>query len=231
MVSPWMGNGHALEYVQANPETDCVRLLAQAASGLLYLHTFEPPVIHGDLKGSNILISESGVACIADFGLSELRAEGQADPKYSTPWYAAGNPRWQAPELVKAETKEQARRTMETDTFAFGRVMAELFTKNVPFSYIEQEIRVAILVINGSLPERPCDQAIIDAGLNDNMWELMKSCWDVEPAQRPSAKGIYSHLRGALEIRSAQEIGSCHPSLSQSPRPTKRVKVSEGVGR
>ncbi|KDQ07888.1 hypothetical protein BOTBODRAFT_591041 [Botryobasidium botryosum FD-172 SS1] len=52
LVSPWMENGHVLEFVQKHPEADSFQLLVQVANGLEYLHTFEPPVIHGDLRGT-----------------------------------------------------------------------------------------------------------------------------------------------------------------------------------
>jgi len=207
MISPWMENGDALSFVKRNLDADILQLLAQVAAGLLYLHTFNPQVIHGDLKGPNIFISESGDACIADFGLSELKVQGQ-DPTYSTPWYLGGHPRWQAPEILKAETKEQARRTTETDIFAFGRVMIELLTGCVPFWYFSQDIQVAMKVIGGGLPERPCDSVVVARGLDDDMWELMLACWDVDPTQRPSARDIASRLQTALGVRRRKESGA-----------------------
>lgn len=45
---------------------------------------------------------------------------------YSTTWYTAGNPRWQAPEILRARSKEEGRRTEASDIFAFGRVMLEV---------------------------------------------------------------------------------------------------------
>lgn len=72
-----------------------------------------------------MLISERGDACLADFGLSELMEQSHGE-RYSTEWYIAGNPRWQAPEIIEANTKEEARRTKESDIFAFGRLMLEV---------------------------------------------------------------------------------------------------------
>ncbi|KDQ07891.1 hypothetical protein BOTBODRAFT_139568, partial [Botryobasidium botryosum FD-172 SS1] len=152
LVSLWMENGHVSDFVQKHPEADSLQLLVQVASGLEYLHTREPPVIHGDLRGPNILISQSGDVCIADFGLSELKAEGHEH--YSTPWFSAGHPRWQAPELIRAETNEEARRTVASDVFAFGRVMLEIFTMKAPFFYIHN-LGIAWRVAAGELPNRP----------------------------------------------------------------------------
>ncbi|KAG6326687.1 hypothetical protein ID866_12305, partial [Astraeus odoratus] len=71
MVSAWMDNGNAYEYVQ-NTLVDPRPLLSDIAEGLRYLHNHEPPIYHGDLKGQNVLISDDGHALLADFGLSFL---------------------------------------------------------------------------------------------------------------------------------------------------------------
>ncbi|KDQ13931.1 hypothetical protein BOTBODRAFT_95578, partial [Botryobasidium botryosum FD-172 SS1] len=185
LVSPWMENGHVLEFIQRHPEADSLQLLVQVAKGLEYLHAFQPPVIHGDLRGPNILISQFGNVCIADFGLSELKAEGY--DCYSMPWIFAGHPRWQATEIVRAETKEEARRTTASDVFAFGRVMLELFTMKLPFFYVPYNQGVARRVEAGEFPDRPYDDMTVARGLDDIMWGLMTECWDVIPSQRPSA--------------------------------------------
>ncbi|KDQ09404.1 hypothetical protein BOTBODRAFT_178967 [Botryobasidium botryosum FD-172 SS1] len=220
MVSPWMENGDALAYVKQKPQADRLKLLAQIAEGLYYLHTRpKNPVIHGDIKAANVLISSSGVACIADFGLSEL-IEDEKAPRYSTEWYCAGNPRWQAPELLSAESKEEARRTKETDCFAYGRVMLEIFTGQVPFFYLSVNTTLSVfnMVLDGRLPDRPLDKDTVAKGLDDRMWELMKTCWRVDPKQRPSAADILGHLKAALRGR---------PESSASARPEKRARLME----
>ncbi|KDQ08691.1 hypothetical protein BOTBODRAFT_118270, partial [Botryobasidium botryosum FD-172 SS1] len=96
LMSPLMQNGGADDFVKKNPNANRLRLvsmlhpfifctttppyikfvaqtkpqLVQVAQGLNYPHTRDPPVIHGDLKANNILVSEDGSACISDFGLS-----------------------------------------------------------------------------------------------------------------------------------------------------------------
>lgn len=44
----------------------------QIASAVNYLHSFDPPVLHRDLKLSNVLIDKNGVCKLADFGVSRL---------------------------------------------------------------------------------------------------------------------------------------------------------------
>lgn len=51
MVSPFMVNGNASAYLQNYPEAGALGLLVGAAYGLEYLHTRQPPITHGDLRG------------------------------------------------------------------------------------------------------------------------------------------------------------------------------------
>ncbi|KDQ09418.1 hypothetical protein BOTBODRAFT_36998 [Botryobasidium botryosum FD-172 SS1] len=227
MVSPWMENGDALAYVTWNPQANRLQLLVQAADGLHYLHTgIKKPVVHGDLKAANIFISSTGIARIADFGLSEY-AEEEKPPRYSSEWYYAGNLRWQAPEIVNASSKEEVRRTTETDNFAYGRVMLELFTGQIPFFYLsDNTLSIFELVRHGQFPERPLDKDVIAKGLDDNMWELMKRCWSVEPKQRPSAAGLLHHLKAVRAPRGRLDDDTDFEG-SANPRPEKRARVTE----
>ncbi|KDQ07857.1 hypothetical protein BOTBODRAFT_590084 [Botryobasidium botryosum FD-172 SS1] len=218
LVSPWMENGNALEFVQRHPDADCLRLLLQVASGLEYLHGFEPAVIHGDLRGSNILISELGDAHIGNFGLSEFKIE-ESSPTYSTPWLVAGHLRWQAPEIINAKPNE-ARRNMKTDVFAFGRVMLELLTQAVPFSSTPLDFKVMLEVMKGSFPSRPRDAEVVTRGLDDEAWKLMTECWNVDASRRPCASDLVARLRIATGTRGEREASS---------RPKKRLRISERV--
>lgn len=93
------------------------------ASGLLYLHN--NGVIHGDLKGANILISDSGRACLADLGLSCVRdANGLKTASLSSN-PEGGAARFQAPELFHPEI-ESPIRTKASDVYAFSLVCYEV---------------------------------------------------------------------------------------------------------
>jgi serine/threonine protein kinase len=62
-------------------------------------------IIHGDLKGRNILIDKRGGAKVADFGLSNKKQLG-----------GTGTPYWKAPELLRKESFN----TPATDVYSFG---------------------------------------------------------------------------------------------------------------
>ncbi|KXN91592.1 Serine/threonine-protein kinase HT1, partial [Leucoagaricus sp. SymC.cos] len=98
LVSPWMPNGNMLEYLEKNPNTPRMPLIHDVLAGLIYLHQHH--VVHGDLKGVNILIDDGGTACLADFGLSTL-----IDPigTVSTLPGGKGTYRWMAPEAFTGQ--------------------------------------------------------------------------------------------------------------------------------
>lgn len=188
MVSPWMMNGSAISYLQRKPNADRLRLLAQAAEGVNYLHTFHPLVVHGDLRGPNILVSESGDACIADFGLAHVAAKDNKH-SYSTKWKLAGNPRWMAPELLFGDGAD---RTPATDVFSFGRLIIELLTGEHPFCELENIASVIVAVEKGDLPQRPDGDAVT--------WGSTRiyGVWSENVAGRRSPKGhkLMPSLRG-----------------------------------
>ncbi|KLO11142.1 kinase-like protein [Schizopora paradoxa] len=131
LASPWMKNGNLMTYVEAHKDIDRATLLTQVASGLIYLHYIN--IVHGDLKCANILVSDYGIAQLADFGLSTVGDVGAAivDGSLSN---SAGNPRWLAPELMFPEMFHgSGKSTRESDVYAFAMTALELFTGKVPF--------------------------------------------------------------------------------------------------
>jgi len=193
MVSPWMENGDARVFVRRNPNVNRSIILLQIARGLQYLHSRNPAVVHGDLKAANVLISNNGEARIADFGLS--RATDISSAGYSTGWRVAGNARWQAPELLQdSDSGQLPQRTKESDVFAFGRVMIEIYTGEVPFFYL-RDMAVLVSLVKGILiPNRPTEPEVISRGLNDRMWEIVKDCCSQHPAHRLTVGDLVHQL-------------------------------------
>ncbi|KAF7326856.1 Kinase-like protein [Mycena venus] len=56
MVSPWMEHGTVMNHLQVHGHGNVDKLLYEIAQGLEYLHSYN--IVHGDLRGTNILIKE-----------------------------------------------------------------------------------------------------------------------------------------------------------------------------
>lgn len=90
------------------------------ASGLHYLHSRRPPVVHRDIKSPNILLM-GGVSKIADVGVARTKAN--MDMTAQKGFTVA----WAAPEVVFRK-----RATEKIDIWSFGVVLWEIVTGNMP---------------------------------------------------------------------------------------------------
>ncbi|KAJ7170996.1 kinase-like domain-containing protein [Mycena filopes] len=154
MLSPWMANGALVTFKGGPSEATIPVLIHEIAVGLQYLHS--QSIVHGDLRGANILLDDQGHARLADFGLSTF-ADGPL-----VPTKRGGSLRWMAPELIDPESCELVsfQRTFASDIYSFGCVCLELYTGKPPFSEIPSEGAVLLKVIKGltvpsSLPRIP----------------------------------------------------------------------------
>ncbi|KAG6330192.1 hypothetical protein ID866_8899, partial [Astraeus odoratus] len=112
IVSKWIASGNARDYVQ-DKAVDPRPLLAGIARGLVYLHNHElGPIIHGDLKGLNVLISDDGHALLMDFGVSYLV---NSTFSLGVRPLSGGTLNWMAPEL-----QSECSPTMSADVWSFG---------------------------------------------------------------------------------------------------------------
>jgi len=166
--------------------TDCVSLALDIAEGLKYLHSEN--VIHRDLKGYNILISQSMRACIADFGLATITDSGFATTM--TGGAMIGTLRWLAPELFPG-AQVSRRHTYASDIYAFALVCYEMFSSKLPFE-IEDDFKS--LVQRGERPSLPSDESSRRRGLTSEMENLIRDCWAQDPTNRPSAEVVAKRL-------------------------------------
>ncbi|CAE6474286.1 unnamed protein product [Rhizoctonia solani] len=188
MVSPWMGNGTLPQYIKANPNANRRDLCVQICEGLSYLHN--TGVVHGDLKGINVLISDDGTPVLADFGSSTMKDQTL---KIAHPGeIRALTVRWSAPELLKA--RDSGGQTKHSDIYALGMTIYEIITGDIPYHLERVEVRVMVLVVRGMPPIRPvCIPA--NHKSRDMLWDLLALCWKYSPEGRPSASRVTEMMK------------------------------------
>ncbi|KAF9496946.1 kinase-like protein [Pleurotus eryngii] len=198
MVSPWCENGTIAHYIRRNPNVDRLNLLAQVASGVAYLHSFNPAVIHGDLKGGNILIGDDGQPLITDFGLSKV-VEDLSDSLHLGTSFFAGSTRWMAPELVFTLVEDDGRPpivTTRSDVYSFASVCFEVVTGKLPFCHRSNDHAVLVDILRGVPPSLGISTfSSIKPAAESGLWSLLHRCWDQDPSRRPSMHEAASTLQ------------------------------------
>ena len=103
------------------PASEVAKFMKDLISAVYYLHNMCPPIIHRDIKPENVLITESGVAKLTDFGWSNY-INSEIRSTY------CGTPVYLAPEMIKEIGHDE-----HLDIWCIGVLIFELLTGNVPF--------------------------------------------------------------------------------------------------
>lgn len=216
-ASEWMVNGNINEFIETNCNANRFDLLKDAAKGLIYIHSQE--LMHGDLRGVNILVDQSCRALLAGFEFLTITS-GTANSAGTN----AGATRWMSPELLYPEhfgfTDSQP--TKQSDCYAFGMVILEVLSGGVPFGHLK-DILVAGRVIEGERPTRPEGGWFVD-----DLWKFLEQCWTSKPGDRPTAEtalgcleqvsSTLQHLPSSTEVGVETDVGQIVPQSGiQSP--------------
>ncbi|KAK0231896.1 kinase-like domain-containing protein [Armillaria nabsnona] len=180
LISPWIVNGDIMSYLETHPDHDRLTSLVQVAEGMKYLHNHNPPIVHADIRGANILVMEDLRCCLADFGLS-LFAESQVLESSSR--IRRGSIRWLAPEYIDPSLFNLTYITGR-DIYAYGCTVIEIFTGKPPFSDMKNDAAVIHAVMKGSHPLQPHHL------LQNGLWSLVNACLTYSPSRRPTAEQI-----------------------------------------
>ncbi|KAF9645811.1 kinase-like protein [Thelephora ganbajun] len=190
-VSEWMTHGNIMEYIRKNP-VNRLELLHGAARGLEYLHGAN--LIHGDLKGANILMSNDTPprACLADFGFMTMVLDPNHPMSCSTE-LEGGTAMFMSPELLapKKFGMESAKPTTQADIYAFGLVVFQVLTGEIPFRGLGS-VGFVFPVVEGLRPAKPKDAFAI--GFSDSLWDFVQRCWDADMKLRPEVMEVVTNL-------------------------------------
>ncbi|PAN41414.1 hypothetical protein PAHAL_8G042000 [Panicum hallii] len=124
-LDAWL-HGEADEDGEALPWPARLRVARGAAAALAFLHHGRrPPVLHRDVKSSNVLLGEGFEAKLADFGLARIVRGSPAKSHVST--QAAGTAGYVAPEIWAGVGA-----TAKADVYSFGVLVIEIVTGHRP---------------------------------------------------------------------------------------------------
>ena len=115
--------GRRLALVGSLPETECVRLGIGIAAALAVAHASR--VIHRDIKPDNILLSQSGDAVVADFGLARALPSGSFPSDTNT---VEGTPHYFSPEQARGRELDH-----RSDLYSLGATLYRAATGRLPF--------------------------------------------------------------------------------------------------
>lgn len=226
LVYEFMANGSLHHHLHGSnkaqkEQLDWVRrvtIAVQAARGIEYLHGYAcPPVIHRDIKSSNILIDEEHNARVADFGLSLLGPANSSSPLAELP---AGTLGYLDPEYYRLHYL-----TTKSDVYSFGVLLLEILSgrKAIDMQFEEGNIvEWAVPLIKAGDIQGILDPVLIAPSLSDlealkRIANVACKCVRMRGKERPSMDKVTTALERALALL----MGS--PSNDQPILPTEVV--------
>ncbi|KAJ8383632.1 hypothetical protein AAFF_G00216030 [Aldrovandia affinis] len=193
---------------EAEPDTwlldinDLLGFSFQVAQGLEFLASKN--CIHRDVAARNVLLTDSHVAKICDFGLARDIVN---DSNYVVKGNARLPVKWMAPESIF-----DCVYTLQSDVWSYGVLLWEIFSLGKsPYPGIPVDSRFYNMIKDGCQMSRP-DFAPAE------MYAIIKTCWNLEPTERPTFSKIVETMRQLLErsshevyknVRSDQSCDSC----------------------
>ncbi|KAF8351860.1 kinase-like domain-containing protein [Amanita rubescens] len=196
LVSPYMKNGTLSQWRKktGHSTSEIQRLILEVAEGIQYIHS--EGIVHGDLRGDNVLLDSHFHAQVADFGLTRhseatVTQSGALHYNFAAP-ELLGN--WDEEEDVSEsdDDGQLTARTQKSDVYAFGCLYYEVSAPVVGLPFVgldAQRIQIVKLVSRGKRPPR-----LDKPPLSDRAWKLIKRCWVKEAVRRPAMEDIVEKI-------------------------------------
>ena len=182
LVLPYCKNGSITKRIGTFTEKETWMLLRDIASGLAYLHSMTPPVIHQDIKPDNIMTNNKGDYLLTDFGISS-HVRSTLRKSMSSAFASAGTPVYMAPERFSANNTP----ILANDIWSLGATAYEMITGDPPFGEF-----------GGILQKRGADIPLLTNDFSNDLKHTLFLCLQEKPWERPTAAQLEKYAQFAL---------------------------------
>lgn len=174
-------NPYVNDSCQDSSQIDKIRIARDIANGMLHLATKK--CVHRDLAARNVLLGKNNVAMVSDFGMSrDVYESGE----YENTTGGMLPVRWMALESLEDYTYDT-----KTDVWSFGVVLWEIQSEGkTPYSGLGG-MDVVDFLKSGARLKQP-------DGCPNEIYEIMTSCWHLDPSERPSFSDLVTSLEREL---------------------------------
>ncbi|KDQ51579.1 hypothetical protein JAAARDRAFT_41045 [Jaapia argillacea MUCL 33604] len=184
LVSSFCSRGSVLDWLQRERSLSYSSrryLIKSIAEGIDYLHSREPPIIHGGINPSNILVGDDGQAKIAGFEGAfwddaaqeyELFDVRFAPPEYLDHWDEDRD------DPIRLQFSKKG------DVYSFGLTAIQIASGNEPFRK-HVDYQIAIRVPEGMVLDRHHYKEV-----PNDLWEVAERCWAFAPNERPNMSQV-----------------------------------------
>ncbi|KMT14742.1 hypothetical protein BVRB_4g075080 [Beta vulgaris subsp. vulgaris] len=228
LVYEYVPNGNLFEHIHNDGAhwiswENCLRIATEAANAIAYLHSAAPiPIIHRDIKSSNILLDNNLTAKIADFGVSRLVPIDQTQ----VTTLVQGTFGYLDPEYFLTSHLSE-----KSDVYSFGVVLVELLTRRKPILWETglEDRNLAMHFISSIKNKQLFDilepQLMKEASKEQllTIANLVEQCLNVKGEDRPSMKDVARVLEGfnkqANHYQSNQDNNESQYGLLSEHRP------------
>ncbi|MHC5020494.1 MAG: protein kinase domain-containing protein [Planctomycetota bacterium] len=182
--------GRSLEAVAREGELtplESAQIMMKAARAMQHAH--DAGVIHRDLKPANIMLADSRMPRITDFGLARVRALDEAAARLTRTNEVVGTPAFMPPEQVLGEAVTPA-----SDIYALGATLYALCAGHGPF-----EADSLVATLHAVLEEMPPPLYAQNRSVTPALEAVVQKCLAKNPADRyPSAAALADDLERVL---------------------------------
>ncbi|XP_062914370.1 serine/threonine-protein kinase B-raf isoform X3 [Mobula hypostoma] len=177
-----------------------IDIARQTAQGMDYLHA--KSIIHRDLKSNNIFLHEDLTVKIGDFGLATVKSRWSGSHQFEQ---LSGSILWMAPEVIRMQDKNPY--SFQSDVYAFGVVLYELMSGQLPYSNINNRDQIIFMVGRGYLTP---DLSKVRNNCPKAMKRLMADCLKKKRDERP----LFPQILASIELL-ARSLPKIHRSASE----------------